>query len=404
MQEQTFEPQSWEPQNFSAWQARDPFRTHDVSIITKRREEQERLAYASWTRLLPPLRSQVWREREIAATLYARSREWTDVPGIQNIGVGRRTITGRRRLVAIVTLLTPLTPESNILETSEELPSSVAVPSDMALNELDNESIEVPLIVETTGSPPAPLGIVPSGQFVLASPPPIPAGWPTLQSGDAITGESPAGMRELSGTLGAILSLENDVTPLLLSSRHVLGDAGWRVIAEAPHSLYIGSVVKSDNLLDAALAELDHPWQLDYRIKTINLVPAAPVIPYSDMAVQLVGGASGHVQGYLDVVNSIPVNGQALGVIPHFRAQIPAKEGDSGSLLLSGHGSKSPIPAAFASAMSGAYVENHRCAMLGILHSGTNQAGLSIVKPQAFFVPIHLILAEFGLQTWVRDI
>ena len=392
----------WEPNSADDWVSRDPMR--ELPALMPLTQSGRGLVFDAWSRLPPRYRQRVWREREIAKYVYDLSRSWSDIPGIRAIGVGRRQVGNRRRLVAIVTfeILVPL--EVDLFYQQYEIPRLINVNSSIPLDTLEDETEEVPVVIEYE---PAPirlqLGIVPPNQYVMLSDTSTQVlATPTLQAGDAIAGENSAGFRT-PGTLTAIVSHQGDTAPLLLSAAHVLETCGWKVIVQVPSPQCVGQVIETDKNLDAAIAALESPWQVDYRIKAIDLVPAAPIWPYSDMPVQFVGGMSGHQQGWLDVVNSIPVGGERLGIVPHFRATTLSQRGDSGALLLSGHGTASPIPEAFSMYTSADYQESLTCAMLGLLIAGPSTEATTVTRAQTYFTPIIMILSHFGLQGWVRQ-
>lgn len=395
-----FEPERWEPRSASDWMRRDPFIECQVPVSPEFYERDQFTTFGAWSRLPPSLRRQAWREREIAARVHSIAREWHHVPGIRAIGVGIRGEGAQRRLVGIILSESALPADTSLLHRQYDIPESLRVSSD-----IPEEEAVVPLRIEPAAAPSRfQLGLVPPDRFVLtSSSPPLPARTPTLQAGDVVAGENPAGFRK-PGTLCCIVSHQSDFQPLLLSAAHVLDNRGAKVVAYVPNPIEIGIVVDVDSGLDAAIAELNEPWIVDYRIKALNVVPAAPVMAYSDMPVQFIGGASGHQVGWLDVTNSIPVGGPSVGVMPDFRATIQAQQGDSGALLLTCHGRDSPFPSSHAGAMYSQYVESMTCAMLGLLIAGPSASLSPATRPQTYFRPILNILNRFGLQAWVRTI
>jgi hypothetical protein len=302
--------------------------------------------------------------------------------------------------VGLILSESELPEDTRLLHKQYEIPESLRASSDIP----EEEEI-VPLRIEQVIVPNRfQLGVVPPDRFVLtSSPPPLPAWTPTLQAGDVIAGEDAAGFRT-PGTLACIVSYQSDYQPLLLSAAHVLGDRGRKVVAYVPNPVEVGKVIDIDWNLDAAIAELKGPWIVDYRIKVLNVIPSGPVMAYTDMPVQFVGGASGHKTGWVDVTNSIPVGGPSVGVMPDFRASIEAQPGDSGALLLTSHGRESPFPASHARVMYPQYVESMTCAMLGLFIAGPSDAPSPATRPQAFFRPILNVLNRFRLQAWVRTI
>jgi hypothetical protein len=381
------------------WIRHDPFREAEVPIEQKNLEQALVSAFQAWKRLPLPLQRRTWREREIAARLYAESRDWIALPGIRSISVGIRRGERGRELTGIVLFESGLPVDVPFENEDYGIPEFVRIPS-----RVPDTNDRVPVKIEYR--PPSSmlgLGLVRPGQFIAASDVlPMPVSVPTLQAGQIIAGESPVGLRK-PGTLAAIISREGDDTPLILSAAHVLGQVGWKVVAYVPMPVEIGKVISADHNLDAAIAEISEPWMIDYRVRDMNLVPAAPIFPFSDMPVQFVGGTSGHQQGWIHSVNSIPVGGKAAGVIPHFTSDIRSQPGDSGALLITSHGQASPFPAAFARTMHPNYLEATTCAMLGILVAGPSSTMSPATRPLTYITPILTVLDDFKMQAWVRS-
>jgi|GEM_PF-3236708 len=415
--------EDWEPRNPSDWLERDRlsqqlFRRQELNNI-----EGEGIAikvYAAWIRLPILLRRQIWREREIAASLYGHMEAWRLIPGFRAIGVGRRDIDGVRQLAGILNTETLLPLETDLLE-EYDVPSVLNVDS-IIPSERENPEISIVLEYEPApiqyGFQPPQYGIVPTDTFILTSED-LNIGKSssnistlTLQSGDEVDGQNQAGFRT-PGTLTAIVSYEGKLEPLLLSASHVLGLINQTVVAyDAKKAISVGQVIDSNSFLDAAIAKLNPPWSVDYRVKGINIIPAPPIMPYSDMPVQLYGNKSGHQIGFLDVVNSIPAGGTSVGVVPHFRATIASQPGDSGALLISGHGTQPAIPSSFLTRQSARYLDSLICSILGLLVAGPsgyvspclNPGQPILTRPQTYFTPIIQVLEHFKLQPWVRNI
>jgi hypothetical protein len=402
--------EEWEPLNPFTWIERDRLSQQ----FLQRQENSdyiERIAiqvYEAWIRLPIRLRRQVWREREIAAFLYERMETWERIPGFWAIGVGRREINGIRRLVGILSTETSLALEAEFRE-GYDVPYILNVDSIIPA-EQDNREIQLVLEYDLA---PIQYGVVLPDSFVLTSDPSVsPSTILTVQSGDEVGGQNQAGFRT-PGTLTAIVSYEGTHEPLLLSAGHVFGPVNQAVVAyNAKRAVSIGRVIKCNSVLDAAIAELDSPWSVNYQVKGINTIPAPPIMPYCDMPVQIYGNKSGHQLGYLDVVNSIPVGGVLVGVVPHFRATIGSQPGDSGALLLSGHGNQPMISSSFSKYSSAQYLDNLVCSILGLLVAGPssytssclNHGQILITRPQTYFTPIIQVLEHFKLQPWVRAI
>lgn len=388
----------WEPRSPEQWARQDPFREVDLPIEQRYPEQAQVAVFEAWNHLPTPLRRQVWFEREVAAGLYARSRDWKRIPGIRFLSVGNRGEGARRRRVGIVSI------EPTLGEDRMPTHESLGIPESIRIRSRVNEDVFVPVWIEH--QLPAEMlshAFVPPGQFIAASNvSPLSGPVPTVQSGDVIAGESPAGFRT-PGTLTAVVSRVNNNALLLLCAAHVLGKSRWKVVANVPVPAEVGNVIEIDQDLDAGLAELKPPWKVDFRLKAVPMVPAAPVMPYTDMPVQFYGGASGHQRGWINTVNSIPVGGKLVGIIPHFTVSIPSKPGDSGALLISGHGTDNPFPTAYAGQMGPQYLEAMTCAMLGMIVAGPSSTISPATRPQTYVTPILSVLNHFRLRAWVRS-
>lgn len=386
--------EKWEPTTLEEWQSKDPLMR--IQTVTQIGENDVPNVLEAWARLPRTLRQQAWFEREIAAEIYSQTRERSNVPGLKSTSVGMRSVNGHRQLVGIYFFDRHRFPASIQEIEYFDLPSTLSVSTLLR----EGEIRKVRTVVEYEPVTWV-LGQVPPNQFQLISNPAPPALWPTIQAGDVIVGETAAGFR-VSGTLTAIVSSVNNYTPLLLGAQHVLGDPKANVHVYAPALTHVGQVSVSDPKLDASIVELTTRWSVDYRMKGINLVPAAPIFPYSDMAVQFTGGKSGHQTGWIDVVNSIPFGGHSVGIVPHMRASIHAQQGDSGAMLLSGHAQESPIDPRHATSMSPQYIDSMTAAMLGMLVAGPSFDPSAMTRPQVYITPILSILSKFQIQPWVR--
>src|SRR5215510_10766083 len=114
------EPAQCEPLSVQDWIARDPMRALPALLPSDQGEFS--FVFDVWRQLPPRYRWQVWREREIAAHLYSVSRSWVHIPGIRTIGVGKRQVNDRRRLVAIVTFEILVPREVTVLYEQYEIP------------------------------------------------------------------------------------------------------------------------------------------------------------------------------------------------------------------------------------------------------------------------------------------
>jgi hypothetical protein len=374
------------------------FRTNRENLLY-----EYQLWFAGWNRIPSYFRKQVWREREIASWMLQLRETWGLIPNSTHICVSSRIVKRQRQLVGRVLISGDLT---NIQEQLEfqlkhlDLPTTLTIPS--IIKEYHN--MEVP-IEYTLWEPPQEyaIGIVPPNQFMMASDPPPDAYVPTIRAGVRITVENSIGFLK-TGTIGAIVSSRQNLEPLLLSNAHVLIEAGRIVCTSPPNSIEIGQVVSVNNQLDAGIAELNDPWLIDYRMKELDMLPAAPVPPYNGMPVQLVGGISGLKTGWVNNSNIMPLNSSKISLSPQISTDIVAVPGDSGSVLLSGHRHISALPSSFSGMTYSAFEESMKAAILGILVAGPSQSIAPTTRPETYFRIINEVLAVLDLQVWVRQI
>ena len=390
--------QKWEPRDPHEWLEIDPllgaFRRSE--ILTPNVEADAVSFHHAWSRLPGAMRSQVLREREIAAALVRALPEWREtVAGLSSVGVG---IRGRREpeLTAVFSVERELS-DRECSEIRERWSKRAAVES---YAPEFKDAKPVPCVVEVRPIPTL-LGKVPSGGFLFGKPDPTPHNAPVLQSGDRIGSESPIGIREY-GTLTCLVSAAGSTVPLLLGSEHVFRQVGYDVLNGQTIPKRIGKVKKVWPATDVALAELSSPYLCDYRFKGPDMVPAAPVIATGDMPVQMYGAKSGHQLGYLNQAVQIPANASAAGIFPMFAVTIQCAHGDSGALLVTGNGTEPAVPMWQRKHMSSEYLDSLTCAMLGVLKAGSPPGADPSVRPQAYFIPMLQVLNELGVEAWVR--
>jgi hypothetical protein len=369
------------PGSLVEWHERDPL----LQTFPSLREQLANL-FEAFQRLPPPLKLQFWRERNIATLTYEWAREQEHLQKVYStVGVGIRRIDGTPTLTGLVTT------EDRIIAVQR------------LSQRITRIGGRIPLLIEYAPTP-APAALLPRGIFTAASPtPPVPS-TPLVQSGDEIAGQTLNGFRT-PGTLAAIVTAVGQNAPSLLGAAHVLGQVGDIAIHYVgPVAHPIGTVTQSDVRLDAAIAVIEQPWNIDYRCRGANIPPAPPVLPVAGLAVQMHGARSGHLTGFIDQTNTIPAGGVPLGIIPHIRVQFASMQGDSGALLLTGHAQRSAIGPPLADLMAVTYVENLRCGLLGILVAGPPPGAPSTTPPYSYFTPILQILQHFNVEPYVRTI
>jgi hypothetical protein len=386
----------WEPEGPYDWFESDPLtralQRAEIQISTQ--ERSARSLHEAWMRLPPWLRSQVWREREIASVLVRFLPEWREtVPGLYALGVGRRN----GNLAAIVNVEESLTTEERFRIREAWMGAWIQ----RRTVEGGPTTEEAPLGFELSPAPTL-LGQVPPGGFLFGDPDPTPQSAPVLQSGDKVGSETPSGIREY-GTLSCVVSDPGSTTALALCSGHVLIQPNYTFIHKTGGLLRVGKVRNVDTTVDAALAELSTPYLCDYRAKASGMVPAAPIIPTTDMPVQMHGAVSGYQSGFLNQVNTIPAGAKSAGLIPMFTADIQCVHGDSGALLLSGRGTAPAVPQWQMKHMSAVYLDSLTSAMIGVLKAGPAAGSDPNVRPQGYFTSIIQILDEMKIEAWVRQ-
>lgn len=387
----------WEPKESYDWSLRDPLAQafYSAGIEVSGGNQAARSVHEAWIRLPAWLRNRIWREREIASILVRFLPEWREsVPGLYSVGVGTRNGI----LIAIVNVEEALTSEERFH--LREAWATAWRQRSRRDGPTEKEEDDVPLGFEL-GPAPTLLGQVPPGGFLFGEPDPPPQTAPLLQSGDKVGSETPSGIREY-GTLSCVVSDRGSTTALALCSGHVLIQPNYTFIHKTGSLLRVGTVRSVDMTIDAALAELSTPYLCDYRARASGLVPAAPIIPTTNMPVQMYGALSGYQTGYLNQVNTIPAGAKSAGLIPMFSASIQCVHGDSGALLLSGRGTAPAVPQWQMPHMSAGYLDSLTSAMIGILKAGPPAGSDPNVRPQGYFTPIVQVLDEMNVEAWVR--
>jgi tetratricopeptide (TPR) repeat protein len=394
------DPQPWEPKGKSEWLDRDPLRIV-VPELNKHYEHDSGFVFKTWSRLHPVYRKQVWREREIVAGLYSFFSSKTYDQSIRSIGAGLVKKGGRNYIGGLL-FSDDVTPTVNLTDLYKKyhLHESLSIHS------------EIPKI-----SPNIYLGInavlnsdfsgfseIPPGKFIDNSNSPEPSlGAPTYQSGMRVFGENHKGFQK-AGTLTCLAHKQSDNSPLIVGSAHVLGQKGDRVWDDSQKPKLIGRVVYSDSKNGVAIAKIDKPWSIDFRIRKINVIPGPPVFPYNGLPVQFVGASSGHQTGLVTSTNILRLDTSNIGIPPYFITNIKAKPGDSGALLISCHGVNDPYPERFAATMHPLFVKLETCAMLGILRYGPSANISDPSLHQTLFTPINEVVNNCNVVLWVREI
>lgn len=381
----------WEPKYPDDWTKVDRLLPFARQSDAGRLDERIGWAFAAWTRLPYEHRVRAMLERAIVAELL-NDGSFRRFDGFYAVGVQSLAFFRGKPMsfavpelqyffpadyVAVINVTTPMAPE---------IVGTIKLESDEVFDWLLTSNRSVPVIVQYL-SPPVSFSQISNATETSGSGPP-----PPIHSSDVLSGTSPAGLQ----SRGLVTSFARDGTsldPRLLASAHVLGGIGSTVVASG-HK--IGQVVNVDQQLDSAVVELDDPWAVDYRVRTLGVVPAAPVMQTASMNIQYVD-QSGIVQvGY--VWQSILwAPGQAtIGVTPHFTCSFQASGGDSGGLIMTGHQGVSAM-GHYAGVTSPGVLDMYRCAMLGHVLGGAG-GGPASVPAQTIGIPITEVLASLNLD------
>src|SRR5579859_892601 len=422
--------QEWEPRNSNDWAARDALGPNQNWPRDESARYDAEVLFSAWGRLPPRLRAQTWREREIAAFLYRNSLEWQGrLGGLEFVGVSQRPWNS---LAGMPLWPWPAAPEPLLYEYSWHIRHgdwgrarqiarefSPSFGRDLLVGVLfvrwptrDTtllESVGIdPLVtldsqirpLEQYGlSPFVPLVIEPSQDQALlaagAASVPAAAGL-LLESGEPLEGMRPSGFG-VPGTLTAIADAGS--LTVLVGAHHVLGDPPSRVKVNGQ---LVAEVFDSDSVLDASVARVYDAIPVSALIQGLGLVPAAPVMPAVGVPVQFSRGQSGVQQGnWIDVTYKTAPAQYWLGTAPCFEMLLYAQPGDSGSLVLTGHGLQPPIDPAFAG-QNPAFANLFTAAMVGMIIAGPNPPPAQGTTGRVIARPIFEIGKRFGLQWRVR--
>lgn len=367
---------------------RENNRGEDIS----RFEERVGWTFAAWTRLSRLDRYSVMAEREVVASIlrqdeFRRFENFFAV-GVQSSYPPNYVFDWRRYqgfdFVAVINVTTPMAAEVVDFVTIER-DSRLYPPYE------PGDRLRVPVIVQHL---PPPILLSQVSQPTQSSGPGSPQ---PIHSSDVLYGRSPAGLF-IPGLATAFATDSSSSDPRLVGSAHVLGGIGSSV--DDAFGKRVGRVINADPQLDAAVMELDSPWSIDFRVRTLGVIPAAPLIPTSNMNVQFVD-RNGRVQvGSIWQTNLIMPGQATIGVTPMFTFSCPAASGDSGALIMTGHSGLSAMNH-YAGVTSPAVIEMYRSAMLGHVLAGAG-GGPANVPSQTLGVPIVEVLASLALDPLYR--
>jgi hypothetical protein len=378
---------SWEPKDPETWMKLDrllPFmREFSRQKDFRKLEESVGWAFAAWTRLPYEFRlSSVFERAVVAALLEERTFRRIDHFFAAGIQGNFPFVSGFPRTLpfgghATINVTAPMASEfvGEIRVDLADLPEEL------------RSWTRIPVVIQYF---PPPILFTQVAQPTQTSPGTVPSH--SVASSDVIYGTSASGLLS-PGLVTAFARDSTSSDPLLVGSAHVLGNVGSSVDA---FGRKIGHVIKVDLALDAAVVELDAPWAVDYRVRTLGRIPAPPVLPANSMNIQFVD-QHGVVQvGYIWQSILVGPGLATIGVAPHFTCSCQAQGGDSGGLIMTGHFGTSAW-SHYAAVTAQANLDMYTCAMLGHVLGGA-AGGAAGVPSQAIGIPIVEILTSLQLD------
>lgn len=401
---------AWEPIDLTQWFERDPLGTRLRERDHTRAERAEAVAlneFLAWSKLPRGLRQQSWREREIAAAILDREQMWFNVAEIRRIGVGLRTLSGQRRLAIVASVAQ----DADFGGPVDAFPAPLDIPS--AIPASPPLSPVVPIVFEpyNPSVPVADHGPLVGRQECIGEPPRAPCSRAAVGPATVVRERN---ARALGGrrSVGLIV-VDPFGSPRLLTAAHGLSrDDAVMCLDDGTD---IGRVDGIERRLDCALIRVDNQIYQFLEMPDPSLVPNEPILPIGGLPVQMCGGISRHRTGHiLDSYSFDTTGGYRIGHHVDVVTTIAVQQGDSGSVLLSGHSDKSPFSPARQGYYSKQLIEALTFAALGILLEGTDEAAPSEQQRQSSFVPIvealgvldvsvPTDLTPFGGRLYVHD-
>ena len=327
--------QSWEPKNYHEWLNQDKLaqqiQKNSIENIISLEDSAEGF-FQALNHLPYGLRKQVWREREIMAALYQQMSVWEKIPGFVSVGVGRRDVNGKNRLVGIINFIygTPL----ELMHHRVDIPALIKV--DSSITGFNNTEKDIPIVIEVSDFP-----VYQSSQTRLDTISSIATTELVIQSGDKISSRGENGFYGPRVTLTTFVipqgdsSHLNSISPYLLTVRHGFLEHTDINTCEIKVNTKIGEVVdntensRQKNLmekLDIALIKLsaDQEYILKPHLRWVDEYPKKPVPIVSGMPVQMFGGTSKHTLGFIDE-SMIIYPGPNQSIVPNFSVTVSSQ-------------------------------------------------------------------------------
>ena len=400
----------WEPKSPIEWLKLDRLAQQLLQNGVDNQDsfKQSAIAFFETWKLMPqPLRKKIWREREVMAALCKHINDWAKIPGFSHIGVAKKPFGEQEELVGLITLNFSV---DDYLYNQFGIPRFIEV--DSLISDFANQK-QVRILLEYA-LPTSKYSNSLVGQEALSET--IPAlstlATTSLQSGDLIVGSNKSGhlneKKAVTLTTFVVPQTSSEpVKPQAISVRHgfVAGYTEISTCALQPFAKFGQVSYKSLNQqeqaekLDVSLIRIDGCLELNPFLKWVEAIPGNPFPAWSGMLVQMYGGVSGHMTGYINH-SMVVFPGASSSVIPEFTAIIQSQPGDSGSLLVAGNGSGDPIPDAEVKGLGSSQIENLRFAMVGMLIGGAPSGGS--YTNLTYFRPIVDICQQLHVKPYLE--
>lgn len=385
----------WEPKSQHEWLIMDKLSQQIQYTGVEDKPAFEAAAsvlFESWRDMPIPIKKKVWREREIIAALYSHMEEWQEIPGFSHIGVAKNPSSVNNNPVGCIVFNFDC---SDSYYDRFSIPRSIEVES--SIRDFSQEK-EIFIWLESS------LPFANYAQSITSRENPASETISKhtdgkLQSGDLIVGSNRKIDRvdqKRAVTLSTFVTSQNStevIRPQAMSVRHGF-TGGYTDIRyyssradEKIGTVSYQSITQEEQAekLDISIINLEEAIEPNCSLKWIDTVPGKLIPCWTGALVQMYGGVSGHVTGYIH--NSMVIfPGASSPIIPDFTAIISSCPGDSGSLLVGGNDdSGNPIPTPEDKAIATSTIEEFKFASLGILIAGApkggNYEGLAYFRP-----------------------
>jgi hypothetical protein len=174
-------------------------------------------------------------------------------------------------------------------------------------------------------------------------------------------------------------------------------------VADDVHKYFFAKVARDNEVVDAAVASLLAPIGLVLSLSEPSVRPKPYVTPWNSMPVQTFGATSGYHKGHVSMTYGAPQGAFYYGSRGAIHVgNLGTKPGDSGALLVSGHGMQSAVSDALG-LYSPAYVAAHVCAAIGMLALGPLGSGALMTPADSIFVPLSDIQLALDVRVCTEE-